>query len=346
MGVEGEMWKRIGAILASLVVSGVFLWLAVRDVPVDEVMGSIRQANPLWMVLVVVVGLIGIYTRAIRWRGLVDNRLSQTRAFYIVGIMQLMNVLPLRMGEVARTVLAARERIPIVTTASSIVVERLLDMLFVLGMLSIVMTQADTLPASVSQTVVTFSVLAAIALVVLILLARYPKFARNILNAVQNRVPVLKRLPLETLLDNALDGLKPLVDMGRLTHAVVWTFVSWLCSWLMFYFSQLALGVPAGALAFPTLSLSLAAFSVAVPLTVGAVGPFQAAVKVAGDVFAVNAITATAMGFLVHGLTIIDYVISGTWGFLGMGVSFGEVTKTKEKPKNTVGDEPIDATTI
>lgn len=336
------MWKRAAAIAASLVVSGVFLWLALRDVPLADVWRSIQQAQLGWVVAAVLAGVLAIWTRGVRWSGLLDGQIPVRRSFYIYGITQFMNLLPLRMGEVARTVLAARERVPIVTTASSIVVERLLDLVFVLGMLAVIVPQVDDLPASVAQSVTTFSVLAIVAFVVLLVLARFPDVARRILNALQTRLPALQRLPLETLLDNALDGLRPLVDLNRFIHAVVWTGIAWFFSWLIFYTSALGLGIGADSVLFNMMGLSLAAFAVAVPLTVGAVGPFQAGVIVAGAAFGVSEVLATAEGFLVHGLTILSYVICGTWGFLALGVRLADVTrgggdaKAKHEPTNAL----------
>jgi uncharacterized protein (TIRG00374 family) len=333
------MWKRVAAVVASLVVSGVFLWLALRDIPMAEVWGSIQQAQLTWVVAAVLSGVVAIWTRAVRWSGLLSGQITVRRSFYIYGITQFMNLLPFRMGEVARTILAARERVPIVTTASSIVVERLLDLVFVLGMLVIIVPQVDDLPASVVQSVTTFSVLAIAAFVVLLVLARYPDFAQRILNMLQSRIPMLERLPLDTLLDNALDGLRPLVDLNRFLHAVLWTFISWFFSWLIFYVSGLGLGIAADAILFHMMGLSLAAFAVAVPLTVGAVGPFQAGVIVAGAAFGVSEVLATAEGFMVHGLTILSYVICGTWGFLALGVRFVDVTQADKERRSDDADQ-------
>jgi uncharacterized protein (TIRG00374 family) len=326
------MWKRIAAFVGSLIVSGLFLWIALRDVPVAQVLESLQQANPWWALVGLVIGVGGIYTRAIRWRGLVDNRISTSRAYYIVGIMQLMNLLPLRLGEVARTVLAAREKLPIVTTASSIVVERLLDMVFVLIMLAAVLTQVDTLPnaESVQASIITFSALSVIAFVVLLAFARYPNTARNVLHFFTERLTFLQRLPLEKILDDLLMGLKPLTDWGRFAHAVFWTIISWIASYLVFYTSQLALGFPATQLYMPALGLSLAAFSVALPLTVAALGPFQIALRAAGQAFAFGEEISLALGFLVHGVTIGMYIVTGVWGFLGMGVALTDVIEAEE----------------
>lgn len=330
------MAKRIAFIIGSLLVSAFFLWLTLRGVPLAEVWDSIQDANIWWVLAAILMGAIGTYTRGIRWRGLVNNQVSVNRAFYIVGIMQMLNNLPMRLGEVARTVLAAREKIPVVTAATSIVVERLLDTLFVLIVLSLIVTRVETLPESITQTAPVFGVLAVVGLAVLIGLSRYPDFVRRILHAITDRLPFLQRLPLENLLDHALDGLRPLSDFGRFTHAAVWTLISWFFSYLVFYFVQLSLTPDANP--YPAvLSMPLAAFSMALPLTVAAIGPFQAAIMVAGQTFGIPQAVALANGFLTHGVNVMMYTITGIWGMFGLGVAIMDVMN---QPANET-EQPI-----
>jgi uncharacterized protein (TIRG00374 family) len=326
------MLKRIGIILASLIVSGVFLWFALRDLPVRLVFGSILDANPVGVVITFVMVTLSIYTRSIRWRGLVDNRISYAKAFYIIGIMSIMNMLPLRLGEVARTALAAREKIPLITAATSIVVERLMDTVLVLVVLSLVITQVDVLPKEVTQTAPIFGVLAVIAFVVLVTLARYPDFTRNTLKAIEKRLSFLERLPLDAMLEHVLDGLKPLVNGKRFVHAVSWTIISWILTYLVYYIAQVSIGVSPTLFVFGALAFTLSAFTVALPVTVAAIGPFEASIRVAGETFGVNEVISTGLGFLIHALTILAYAVTGTWGFLGMGVALADIMQTETTP--------------
>ena len=116
-------------IAASLVVSIVFLWLALRDVPLAEVAASISEADPLWVILSFLSIIVALWVRAIRWRGLLGYRIDFKQSLYIIAVTFLLNQLPLRAGEVARSLLATRSGVPVVTAATSIIVERLLDTL-------------------------------------------------------------------------------------------------------------------------------------------------------------------------------------------------------------------------
>ncbi len=338
------MWKRIGLIAVSLAVSGVFLWWAVRGIPLDEVWSAVQSANPFWIFVSLVVGVLGIYTRGIRWQGLVDFKVSRNRAFYIVGIMMLLNLF-LRLGEVARTVLARRERVPVVTTATSIIVERLLDTVFVLLLLAVVVTQVPNMPpevaANVARIAPVFAGLAIAAFVVLIVLARYRKFAHSLLHAITDRLTFLQRLPLDELLDHLLHGLKPLVEPRSFAHAIGWTLISWILSYITFITVQLAFNLPENLLLQSGLGMSLASFSVALP-SIGAIGPFEAAMVLAGQAFGIPEPTAFAIGLVVHAVTIVIYAITGVWGFIGMGVDVGDVVQTAATAEQTAEAAPVE----
>src|SRR5262249_25472417 len=154
-----------------------FLWLAVRDVPMDQVIDSIRQANIWWVLASLAMIGVAIGTRAVRWRGLVDFKIPLRETFYIMGISFLLNQLPLRAGEVARSLLATRSKVPLVTAATSVVVERMLDTLLVVVMLLLAVSRLPSVPDVITKTATVFGVAAVVAFIVLIYFSRYPSVA-------------------------------------------------------------------------------------------------------------------------------------------------------------------------
>jgi glycosyltransferase 2 family protein len=327
------MWKRVGAVVVSVTVSAVFLWWALRGIQLGEVWGDIQHASVFWLVLSFLIGLVGIYTRGIRWRGLVDFKVTRAQGFYIVGIMMMLNLF-MRLGEVARTVLARREKIPVVTAATSIVVERLLDTVFVLIVLAVVVSRVPNMPpevaANVARVAPIFAGLAMTAFLTMVLLARYPQFAHRLLHITTDWLPFLKRLPLDELLDHLLQGLKPLVEWRSFAHAVGWTLISWALSYIVFMMVQYAFGLPDNLVLQSGLGMSLASFSVALP-SVGAIGVFQLALITAGQAFYVDEATGLAIGVVIHAITILIYITTGLWGFIGMGVAMTDVVQSRKQ---------------
>ncbi len=333
--------RRWIILAASLVVSVVFLWLALRDVPLTEVLDGIRQADPLWIVLSF-VGVFGALAgRAVLWRGLLDNRLTPMQSFHILNITMMLNQLPLRAGEVVRTLLTTRYNIPVVTAATSIVVERLLDVVTVVVILAIGLTRLPNAPAGMAQAAELFGAAAVIAFVVMVGFARYPQIADRVLIWFEARLPMLKRLNLQTRADEVLDGLRPLTHARRALHAIVWEIISWSFSLITFYCLERALGIQNVDLGLMMLlGVSLASFSIAIPVSVAAIGPFEGAVRVAGSAVTMSAVAATTLGFLFHGITVLGYAFWGVIGLVALGVSFGDVFTQRESTRNLHSTTP------
>jgi uncharacterized protein (TIRG00374 family) len=318
--------RRWLILLASLLVSAVFLWLALRDVPLTEVIDGIRQADIGW-VLVSVFGIIGaLATRAVRWRGLINDRISLIQTFHILNIAMVLNQLPLRAGEVARSLLAARFGVPFVTAATSIVVERLIDVVTVVVLLTVALSRVPDAPPLVAQAATLFGAAAVVAFLVMVAFARYPQVADRLLVVLEQRIPPLKRLNGRKRMDEVLDGLRPLTHARRAVHALVWTVTSWFFSLITFYALERALGIEGVDLVIGALlGVTLASFSIAIPVSVASVGPFESAVRVAGDAVRMSALAATTLGFLFHGVTVLAYAVLGLIGLVALGVSLGDV---------------------
>ena len=323
--------RRTIFLIASVVVSIVFLWLALRDVPVEDIIASIRDANLAWVIVSLALGGLGLWTRGLRWRGLLNDRVPAVASFNMISIAMMLNQLPLRVGEVARSALATRSGVPFFTAATSILVERLLDTLMVVILLALALVQIPDIPPAISQAATLFGVLGAIAVGVLLVFARKPELARNLLSFFERLLPVLKKLPLRGLMENVLDGIQPLAAWRSAAHAIFWTIISWLISLGTFYALMLALGLQENAVLMALLSVSMASFAIVLPVSVASIGPFEGAVKVSGQAIGMSATLALSLGFLFHGVNILIYAMWGTISMVMMGVSLGDVLNSKQE---------------
>jgi glycosyltransferase 2 family protein len=327
------MGRRTAFFIISALVSALFLWLALRGIDVQSVIDSIRQADIRWILVSMVFAFGSLVTRAVRWRGLLGDygqRLPLRTAFSIIGITFLINQLPLRAGEVARSLLAARYGVPVVTAATSIVVERILDTLLVVILLTGGLSRLPEAPPAAASAAGLFGAGAVIAFVMLLIFARYPHYAHNLLAWFEARLTFLKRFNLRRLLDNVLEGLQPLTNGPRLIHALVWTLIAWGCSLATLYPLMLALNITnVDGLLATVLGITLASFSIAIPVSVASIGPFEGAIRVAGEAVGMEAAAAVSLGFLFHGMSILNYAIWGTVGLLTLGVSLSDAMSGK-----------------
>ncbi len=327
--------RRTIVLIASVAISVFFLWLALRGVPLSDVIARIREASVPWLIFSFATILAALWARAVRWRGLLGFQIPLLRSFYIVCVTFLLNQLPLRAGEVARSLLATRSNVPIVTAATSIVVERLLDTVCVVILVAIALSRVPAAPPAVAQLAVLFGIASALAFAALILLARSPAFADRLALRLEQRIPLLARLRVRTLLDHALDGLQPLTTWRTAAHAIGWTVIGWSISCVTFYALEMALNVQnVDLLLLDLLAVTLAAFSIAIPVSVASIGPFEGAVRLAGEAMGtLSPDLATSLGFLYHGVIIIAYAVFGTIALLALGVSLSDVMNSGEKAR-------------
>jgi uncharacterized protein (TIRG00374 family) len=336
--------RRIIFVMISAIVSAVVLVLAVRDVPLEGVAERLGSLDWGWTAVVMLMIVLGLWARGVRWQGLLGWRLGFIKTFHASNIMFMLNFLPLRLGEVARTALAARYGVPFMTAATSVLVERLIDTVFVVVVLSFSLARLPETPQTAAQAATLFGIAAVFGFVVLIGFARYPKAAERVIDLLERLLPLMRRLPLRKLLHDVIAGLEPLTHWRGGLHAVGWTLIAWTFSFGGYYAAQRALGIDQiDRLLNAFVSVSLIAFSIAIPVTLASIGPFQGAARVGGVALGLTAADALSLGVLYHVLTFIGYSAMGVIGLIALGVSLSEVTRRQAKPPTHAADVQLSA---
>ena len=313
--------RRLLFIIASIAVSAVSLAWILRAVPISDVIESLRSADPVYLLLSLLVVAMSLLTRGVRWWILLNRRISVVESFHMINVMFLGNQLPFRLGEVARGVLATRRGVPLVTSGTSIVVERLIDVLVLVLVIAATVSLMPAAPAELTDTAAPFGILALIGFLTLLLFAHAPGSAHRLLNKLLQALPPLKRLPLRTMLSHLLDGLQPLTDTRTLLLTALWTALAWAAAFAALYFLHLALGIEVDYAVSVLLGIALTTLSIAMPVSIAALGPFEVAILVTGQLVGMSDVEAISLGFLLHGITVISYAVWGTIGLVALGAS-------------------------
>lgn len=131
------MKKRLSIALGAAVSLG-FLYLAFRSVDRDIFLRSFSSADSRWFLPLAVLVISDLLIRGLKWKLLLAplTRAGFYDCFRLQAIgLALNNVLPFRLGELARAAFAANIfRLPVLTIISTIVVERVLDLLVIVGL--------------------------------------------------------------------------------------------------------------------------------------------------------------------------------------------------------------------
>lgn len=130
------------SILAGFLISGVLLYFAVRNVDFATLAGIYSRVNPWYLLPVAFIVWLEVLFRGARWRLLLapsNPSVSVMDAFKLEAAgLALNNVLPMRLGELARATFAARLfKIPLITVLATILVERLLDVIILFLMFAL-----------------------------------------------------------------------------------------------------------------------------------------------------------------------------------------------------------------
>lgn len=322
-------------------VSGVVIVLIAGQIDLALLWESLRTANYIWVIPGFALAALGLYTRAVRWRVLLGHGLRPARAFHILNIAYLLNgVLPMRLGEVGRAWLASRgeDGVPFFHTASTIVVERLLDLLAVAVFLAIGLF-VGPMPDVLRTTGLITTVLALGGFLFLVLLAAKRNWAASLFEAITGRLPGLKdsalRPRLRGMLDHLLDGLQPIARFGSLFAALLWTAISWAISFAGGMILMYVIYPEADAVA-TLLYIASASFAVALPAVPGNVGPYEGSILLALSALGYTSTpeglaAGTAFALVVHATNLAVNAVLGIIGMVAEGVSFGQIAQRAER---------------
>lgn len=301
--------------------------LLVSRVDLGALTATLLSADYRYLVISLVFFILGLLTRAWRWCGLLDGKLPWPRAFHIMNIAYLVNgLLPLRIGEVARLFLTRRAntQIPFMQTGSTILVERLLDVLGV-ALLAMIATAIAPVSAELRRLAILAAALSLCGFVALLALARWRASADSLISRVCAVLPARAGLPLGKFARDFLDGLQPLLGLAALARALLWTALSWLLSVITNYVLMLAFFEQGDWLAI-MLSIASASFAIAIPLVPGNLGAYEISIAVAFTLLGYTELdTITAFALAVHAQNILVNIATGLVGLFFEGLSLGQL---------------------
>jgi uncharacterized protein (TIRG00374 family) len=312
-----QLWVGLG-------VSGLALYLTLRQIDLDQIAQNLVLADYVYL-LPATVGIVAyLVARSFRWRILLGTEVSLARAFWVTNIGYLVsNVLPFRLGDPARAVVIGRNgTVSTAAALTTVVVERVLDMLMVVMLLAVVAPFVAGSRVAVGAGLIGGGV-AVFALLVLLALAFRPEWGRRSVRWVLSRVPRVDADRWASALDGLFDGLAALRS-GRLALAALfWSLITW--SLVVFFFWALlrAFVDHPPLLAAPFL-VCVVGLGMAAPSSPGAVGVFHAIARYGlTEPFGVADDQAVAFAIVAHAFQYLIYCLLGLVGLARESISLG-----------------------
>lgn len=320
-----------------IAISVLFLFLVVRGVDPAQFAEKLRSANYLWLLPALVSLIVSIVLRAWRWRSLLEGQVGPARTFSVINVGYLLNnVLPFRLGDLARAYLISRQTaISGARGLSSIVLERVADLLAVVCLLAGVLVLA---PPPALATVgggallrllpaagLTAALATLLVFALLMAAAARPLTTTHLVGRWLGRLPRLNEQRLTRLVSQLLDGLSALADRRRLVALLAWTAAIWAVSILVDWSVARAF-IPETRLAASAFILALTGLGVSLPSSPAQMGVFEGPAAWALLAFYPDRVeSAVAAVFVLHGLGLVVTSVLGAAYLAREGESLASV---------------------
>jgi uncharacterized protein (TIRG00374 family) len=320
-----------------IAVSALCVWVSMKGVDLHDVLAKLRDANRLGFVGVMAVTLGGFWLRAVRWRYFLDvgRPVSLTSSFRatMIGFMAN-NVLPFRLGEFVRPwALARREGLSKTMLLATVVVERAVDMLTLLGIfaLSVLVhpidatTDAGRMVQQGTWVLVTLSLLLT-AFVVFAELFRAP--ATRLVTGFAGLLPEGARRRVLAMFESFLDGLGLFRDLRKLAIVFVLSFAMFLCFACALGLSLWSLGIALPWYAGLIL-LVITAIGIMVPAAPGYIGTLNIACVAGLALFGVGKAQSVPFGWFYFLSQWLPITAVGLWYLNREGLSLSALGQAR-----------------
>lgn len=301
-----------------LVISLLFLYLALRNVRFDEIRQALGQVDLGLLLLAAGIFLISFAVRAVRWRYILRpvEEIGHGPVFSLLSIgFMANNVLPARLGELVRAYFLARKTgIRKSLSLATILLERLSDFAALL-LSALLVTLFFSMPAAVEQVGVVAGLVFLLFVVLLILMHARTAAVRRLIVMLLSPLGETRSRSVMERVDAFIQGLL-IVRTGR---GILWIFFLSLLVWglwtVALHETLLAfhIDVPFSA---RLLILAVVNLGALIPSSPGYVGPYHYLCWVCLSVYGVEKSLAFSFSVVMHALW---YVPLTCMGFIFLG---------------------------
>jgi glycosyltransferase 2 family protein len=335
--------KRAVVLVVGVAISVVALWWAFKDFDLEAVWQTMLSVRLPYFLLLIVPYTLTFLTKVWRWQVLFhpDERRTPFRVLF-PSLMISYIPLPFRLGEVARGVVAGRRTgLPVARVFSTIVVEKVLDVLTLLLIMGIALPFVDL--GELSQgwlAPVGAGVL--VAVLVMLGLVFRPDLAHRLVGWVAGRLPARIGSRLVGLAENVLAGLAPLSNGPTAAKVLAWSLGTWginvVTVWIMMLAFNLELPIAVAAVLVVVTNLTMA-----IPAAPGYVGTFEAAViALLNGAIGVPLDTSQGFALFYHFVGLVPVALMGVIAAAAQGVNFGALNEAEQAAESEAEAVAVD----
>ncbi len=338
--------RRILFLLIGLIISVGALYFAFQGFDLRDVWDAMGRVRLPFFLLMLIPYVLTFLVKVWRWQVLFYPDEQRTPFRILFPTLMISYVpLPFRLGEVARGAAAsARSGIPAARVYSTIFVEKVLDVLTLLLLLSISLPFVELPDTSWRGSLILLGTGVLVLVLAMLFFVLRPELARNVVSFLCRPLPVRFGNRLLQITDNVLEGLAPLAIPSVAMRVGFWSLATWLVNMLTVYLEMLAFNITATPATAAVLVVATNLVMV-VPAAPGYVGTFEATVVGVLVAFGQPADTSQAFAIIYHFVGLVPVVVIGVVAVLQQGISFavlgaGDAGRTaKDEGRPTAEDD-------
>ncbi len=322
-------------IICSVVIIGVLIYFVDWNVLKD----ALKNCSLKLFFILFAIQSVSFFFRGMAWRVILDDLPSRLNAFFTITEGYLLNLLPLRLGEIGRSVimggLIRKSPFYVFTT---VILERIFDVLITLVLLIVTIPMLSAASFSGTLYYILFAVILAGMAVMFWIASHQDRFMALVCRIFK---PESKAgafiLPKVRLL---LSGMDILTKPKRFAVWLFWILATWVC-WIATLQVGLRDFFPELPFWAGLLTQGIGALGGAIPSAPAGIGVVEGAYVVSLGFFGIDQSSALAFGLVMHAVSIITPVFWGLIGFSVQGLKLTEVFSntmdrdlTSEEPGN------------
>ena len=330
--IKGSRAGDFVRVAVALLISGLAIWLLVRQIDLQAFLAALRSLTPLAMGLIVVFFTVGLFVRGLVCWLILGKEFTFSAAFWAMNVGYLLNsILPLRLGEVGRAVLLVRHgkgRHNYPEVFAAIVTERMMDLmigsLFFLGTLPLMVGESN-----LKRVVIITAIALLIGSVIIFVSARRRE---SLMGWLESRFGSRKLFTDKLLpaLNKLLTGFQIFLKPRLFLTAFILLAISWAMTMVEFTILQDAI-LQQSQWWWPLLITPASAFVNALPAAPAGLGVFEAGAVAAYSLVGVGKADALAMALVVHAVQVIIPVFVGMIGIYVMGENLGSLVRSARR---------------
>ncbi|MCL4529534.1 MAG: flippase-like domain-containing protein [Chloroflexi bacterium] len=317
-----------------ILISVVFIWLALRGLRLDQFWSAVRSANYWWLIPGIGVYFIAVWARAWRWHYLLKpvKEIPTNTMFPITAIGYMgNNIYPARAGEVLRAViLKRRERVSVSASLATIIVERIFDGVVMLSFVFInlpeltKLTGASGFVGNIQQVTVIGTGVFLGALGIFLLAAMFPHSAAKIGEwLIVRLLPERLRENILGIMHKFLEGLASLRSPTNVLMVFFTSVIIWLLETGKYWFVMHAFNFNVSFFALMLMN-GIVNLATTIPSAPGYIGTFDAPGIAVLTAYGVNQATAAGYTLTLHVALWLPITLLGAYFLAHEGIKWSD----------------------